>query len=79
MCICLQYMKFLRSNLWPGRLSTDDDNDNTDDKDDDNGQSMITQAFWHLCQVSPSLEMPAPHVMSDTFKLHGSGGGAAII
>ena len=44
MCTCMQDMTFLRSDLWPGRLSTD--NDNNDDNDNDR-QFMIVWALWH--------------------------------
>ena len=40
MCIYVQNMKFLWSNLWTGGLSTDDNNDDDNDAHDDTRRTI---------------------------------------
>ena len=42
MCIYVQNMKFLWSNLWMGGLSTDDDNDDNNNNNDANDDTWWT-------------------------------------
>ena len=51
MYMCAKYEVYI-SNVWPGGLSTDNDNTTMMTTMSHNGQFMIAQALWHLCQMS---------------------------
>ena len=65
MCIYVQNMKFLWSNLWTGGLSTDDDNNN----DDDNYTNDDTRRTIHDC-IDSLAWLPNEPIISDEMPHH---------